>query len=112
MTFNNKIYDVLKWTAQLLLPALATLYFSIATIWGLPYTEQVIGTITAIGTLLGIVLGISTANYKGDGTLTIDLNTMDATVDTNLADMTDKKTVTLKISTIPETPMTDNINNE
>lgn len=112
MQLNNKVYDVLKWVAQLLLPALATFYFAIATIWGLPYVEQVIGTITAIGTLLGIMLGISTANYKGDGTMTIDLNTMDATVDTNLADMTDKKTVTLTIATIPETSTTDNINNE
>ena len=102
MTFNNKIYDVLKWTAQLLLPALATLYFSIATIWGLPYTEQVIGTITAIGTLLGIVLGISTANYKGDGTLTIDLNSMEATVDTKIEDFAELKSITLKIATVQD----------
>lgn len=107
MYFDNKVYDALKWVAQLLLPALATLYFSIATIWGLPYAEQVIGTITAIGTLLGIVLGISTANYKGDGTLTIDLTTMEATVDTELTNMTDKKTVTLKVATVPETATTD-----
>lgn len=61
---NNKIYDVLKWIAQYLLPALATLYFAIAQVWGLPYGEQIVGTITAIDTFLGVILGISTAQYN------------------------------------------------
>lgn len=60
---SNKTYDILKWVAQLLLPALATLYFALASIWGLPYGEQIVGTITAIDAFLGIILGISTANY-------------------------------------------------
>lgn len=65
---SNKTYDVLKWTAQILLPAIATLYFALAGIWGFPYGEQIIGTITAIDTFLGVLLGISTYNYnkKGD----------------------------------------------
>ena len=61
---DNKIYDVLKWIAQYLLPALATLYFAIAQVWGLPYGEQIVGTITAIDTFLGVILGISTAQYN------------------------------------------------
>ena len=61
---NNKIYDVLKWIAQYLLPALATLYFAIAQVWGLPYGAQIVGTITAIDTFLGVILGISTAQYN------------------------------------------------
>ena len=61
---NNKTYDVLKWIAQYLLPALATLYFAIARVWGLPYGEQIVGTITAIDTFLGVILGISTAQYN------------------------------------------------
>jgi hypothetical protein len=61
---NNKIYDVLKWVAQYLLPALATLYFAIAQVWGLPYGEQIVGTITAIDTFLGVILGISTMQYN------------------------------------------------
>ena len=61
---NNKTYDVLKWVAQYLLPALATLYFAIAQVWGLPYGEQIVGTITAIDTFLGVILGISTAQYN------------------------------------------------
>lgn len=60
---SNKTYDILKWSAQYLLPALGTLYFALAGIWGLPYGEQIVGTITAIDTFLGVVLGISNAQY-------------------------------------------------
>ena len=61
---NNKVYDVLKWIAQIWLPALASLYFAIASIWGLPYAEQIVGTITAIDAFLGAILGISTIQYN------------------------------------------------
>lgn len=64
MKFSNKIYDVLKWIAQVVLPALGTLYFTLNAIWGLPCVEQVLGTITALDTFLGVVLGISTAQYN------------------------------------------------
>lgn len=60
----NNVYDVLKWIAQILLPALATLYFALAGIWNFPYGEQVVGTITAIDTFLGILLGVSTSKYN------------------------------------------------
>ena len=61
---SNRIYDVLKWVAQYLLPALGTLYFALAGTWNLPYGEEVVGTITAVDTFLGVVLGISTAQYN------------------------------------------------
>lgn len=61
---SNKVYDVLKYIAQIVLPALGTLYFALAGIWGFPYGEQIVGTITAIDTFLGLILGISSANYK------------------------------------------------
>lgn len=61
---SNKMYDVLKWIAQILLPALATLYFALAGIWGFPYGEQIVGTIAAVDAFLGVVLGISTAQYN------------------------------------------------
>lgn len=61
---SNKVYDTLKWIAMYLLPALGTLYFALAGIWGLPYGEQIVGTITAIDTFLGVILGISTAQYN------------------------------------------------
>ena len=64
IAMSNKVYDVLKWIAMYLLPALGTLYFAIASIWGLPYGEQIVGTITAIDTFLGVILGISTAQYN------------------------------------------------
>lgn len=61
---SNKVYDALKWIAMYLLPALGTLYFALAGIWGLPYGEQIVGTITAIDTFLGVILGISTVQYN------------------------------------------------
>lgn len=64
MKLSNKVYDILKFIAQIFLPALATLYFALAGIWGFPYAEQIVGTITAIDTFLGIILGLSTSNYK------------------------------------------------
>lgn len=63
MKISNKVYDVLKWVAQYLLPALGTLYFALSTIWGFPYGEQVVGTITAIDAFLGAILGLSSATY-------------------------------------------------
>ena len=52
MKLSNKTYDILKWVAMYLLPALGTLFFALASIWGMPYGEEIIGTITAIDTFL------------------------------------------------------------
>lgn len=60
---NNKIYDVLKYFAQIILPAIATLYFALAGIWHWPFAEEIVGTITAIDTFLGVALKISSNNY-------------------------------------------------
>ena len=64
MKLNNKWYDMLKWIAMYLLPGLGTLYFALSSIWGLPYGEQLVGTITAVDAFLGMLLGISTVNYN------------------------------------------------
>lgn len=61
---SNKVYDVLKYIAQIVLPALATLYFALAGIWGFPYGEQIVGTIAAVDAFLGVLLGISTMQYN------------------------------------------------
>ena len=61
---KNKVYDVLKFIAQIVLPALATLYFALASIWNLPYGEEIVGTITAIDLFLGAILGISSIEYN------------------------------------------------
>lgn len=60
---SNKMYDVLKWIAMVALPAIGTLYFALAGIWGFPYAEEILGTITAVDTCLGVLLGISSAQY-------------------------------------------------
>lgn len=64
MVLSNKAYDILKWIATYLLPAAGTLYFALAGIWGFPYGEAIVGTVTAVDTFLGVILGISTANYN------------------------------------------------
>ena len=61
---SNKVYDILKYIAQIGLPALGALYFALSTIWGFPYGEQIVGTITAIDAFLGALLGISTVQYR------------------------------------------------
>lgn len=63
MILPDKIYNILKWIAQVALPALGTLYFALAGIWGFPYGEQIVGTITAIDACLGALIGLSTINY-------------------------------------------------
>lgn len=60
---SNKVYDTLKWVAQILLPALGTLYFALARIWDFPLAEEIVGTITAVDAFLGVLLGISSNNY-------------------------------------------------
>lgn len=64
MKIPNKVYDVLKWIAMVVLPALAALYAGLAGIWGFPYGEQIVGTLVVVETFLGTVLQISSAKYK------------------------------------------------
>lgn len=76
MLLNDKTYDLMKRLVQVVMPAAATLYFALAQIWGLPNAEGVMGTIAAVATFLGILLGISTANYNSsdrpyEGTLRV-----------------------------------------
>jgi imidazoleglycerol phosphate synthase glutamine amidotransferase subunit HisH len=67
MKLSNKTYDILKYITQIIIPAVGTLYFALAGIWGFPYGEQIVGTLTAIDTFLGVCLGISSAQYKKGG---------------------------------------------
>lgn len=64
MYLNDKLYNTLKWIAQFFLPSLATLYFALSAVWGLPYTEEVVGSIVALSVFLGALLGISSMQYK------------------------------------------------
>ena len=64
MKMSNKVYDALVWIAQIVLPAAGTLYAALASLWGFPYGEQIVGTIVAVDVFLGTVLKISNAQYK------------------------------------------------
>ena len=67
MKMNNTVYDILKWIALIVLPAVATLYGALASTWEWPYAEQIVYSITAVDTFLGALLGISNLQYKKDG---------------------------------------------
>lgn len=64
MTLPNKVYDILKWITMIVLPALATAYVGLAAIWSFPYADEVAKTTAVVCTLLGALLGISTAQYN------------------------------------------------
>ena len=61
---NDKVYNILKWVAMIVLPAVGTLYSALAGIWGFPYGDQIVGTILAVDTFLGAILGISSVTYE------------------------------------------------
>lgn len=102
MTISNKLYNILKWVSLVGLPAISALYFGIAQIWGLPYSEQIVGTIAIIETFIGTLIGITSANYKGDGTLMVDTTREDKDVvrlDFNVDPTTvgDRRTFVLRV---------------
>lgn len=76
MITNSRLYDFLKRLTQIILPAFGTLYFALSEIWGFPSGAEVVGTITAVVTFLGVVLGLSTSAYnqseaRFDGTIDV-----------------------------------------
>ena len=66
MKIDNKVYDILKWVALIVLPAVATLYGALAPTWEWPFAEEIVYTITAVDTFLGTLLGISNLSYKNE----------------------------------------------
>lgn len=64
MKISDKVYDILKWITLVVLPALGTAYVALANVWGFPYPEEISKTVLAVCTLLGALLGISTAEYN------------------------------------------------
>lgn len=93
MVFNNRIYDVLKWITQFMLPGLGTLYFALAKIWKFPYGEEIVGSIAAVTAFLGLLLGISSHNYVGDGVIQVNPEGLPAETETEF-----DSTITLNIS--------------
>lgn len=102
MVFGNKTYDHIKWVAQYLLPALATLWLTLGKIWSFPYTTEVGATLSAIDIFLGALLGISKKNYNGDGQIVINDSDPEKDVFTlemedDLATIPEKDFITLKV---------------
>ena len=67
MLLPDKVYDILKWVVMIVIPALTTAYVGLAAIWGFPYAEAIAKTSAVVCTLLGALLGISTAEYRKGG---------------------------------------------
>lgn len=108
MQLDNKTYDILKKVVTIWLPAIATLYLAISGVLtandlpGLPYPEVVTGIMTAVITFLGTVLGISTKNYQGEGTLSVDKNAeggdqVNLKLNDDLNTLSKKKSITVAI---------------
>lgn len=106
MTFNNKVYNVLKWIALILLPALSTFVMSLGDIWGIPYKEPIALTITAVDTFLGALLAISSASYKGEGVLYVVNNDLEnceiETADDTFAEAQKSGKILLAVKTVNE----------
>lgn len=102
MVLKNKAYDWMKWIAQYLLPALATLWIALAKVWGLPYGAEIGATISAVDLFLGAILGISSKNYQGDGTMNIDSSDPEKDVyslelNGDIDELANKKSITFKV---------------
>lgn len=108
---SDKQYNFLKFVAQILLPASGTLYAAIGGLWGLPHVNEVIGTIVATDTFLGVVLGISSAQYnsavpKYDGTMQVGaidengLRTVQLDLDDHPNNLIDKDVVSFKVQSV------------
>lgn len=66
MKLSDKVYNIMKWFVVIVMPAVGTLYAALAAVWGFPYSQEVVTTITAVDTFLGAILCISTASYNAD----------------------------------------------
>lgn len=98
---NNKIYDILKRVALIIIPALATFVNAAGIVWGIPHTNEVTATITAFGVFLGAALGVSSANYTPDthGNLVVTKHDdVYADFAAEPADLKDGDTIVLKVT--------------
>ena len=64
MKLNDRLYEALKWLALIAFPAVAWFYGVLANTWGLPYGDEIVSTLNAIGALIGILIGVSTYQYR------------------------------------------------
>lgn len=104
-------YDATKKVAQIWLPAIGALYFALAQIWHLPAAEQVTGTVVAVDTCLGVLLGISSASYvmpddEHDGVMNVVTNpdgtqTANMVLNDDPSSIVSKQSVSFKVNTVP-----------
>lgn len=104
---TNRLYDKLKWIAQILLPAVGALYFGLSEIWGLPNGADVVGTITIVDTFLGVLLGLSAKQYSNsdarfDGEIDVassgDAKLFSLNLHSDPEDLTQKSEVLFKVN--------------
>lgn len=60
----DKMYMTTKYVVTIALPAIATFYAGLATLWGFGKTTEVVGTITLVNTLLGALVALGTAQHN------------------------------------------------
>jgi hypothetical protein len=104
---SDHSYNLIKKLVQIVLPALATLYFTLSTIWDLPYAEQIVGTLAAVATFLGVVLGLSKKSYdasdaKYDGDVIVTQTPLGNTrysleLNTDPEELKNKKDISFKV---------------
>lgn len=106
---TNKVYDRLKFFVQIVIPAAMTAYATIAALWGLGYTDKIVGTLAALNLFFGIVLGVSKSRYNPDtdvtydGTMVVNENDPNKDIFTlkidavALADLKNRQSITLNV---------------
>lgn len=101
---TNKTYDIIKWIALIALPAASAFYVTIAALWHLPASTEVAGTLAALGTFLGVLIGVSSAKYSGNqptGTLHVSENQdIHAAFERPVADMLRDGRVTMSVKQV------------
>lgn len=113
---NGKAYDVAKFVALVLLPAVGTLYFALAGTWSLPDAKKVVDSILAVDTFLGVILHLSTQAFnasdaKYDGAL--DVNETDTkqifglTINTPPEALAKQDSIVLKVNPKPTTAVVE-----
>ena len=104
---SDAAYVAFRRLVEYVLPAAGALYFTLAEIWGLPRAAEVVGTIAAINTFLGVVVHISRKNYnesdeKFDGQLNVDTSDPERDIfqvdlGDDLPNLASKDAITLKV---------------
>jgi hypothetical protein len=99
MKLSNKAYDYGKFVAQILLPAIATLYYALSELWHLPHAGEIVGTITAVDAFLGALLSLSSKKYNTeyDGDIEVDGSTYTLALKDDPESIPSKRTMSFRV---------------